>query len=47
MNAEIPAAEPRPILDDAFVHESVVQRMNQLPTYRPVNLPARYQVVPC
>jgi len=43
----IPAAEPRPIPDNAFVHESVVQRMDQLPTYRPVNLPAHYQVVPC
>jgi uncharacterized protein (DUF2235 family) len=42
----IPAAEPRPIPDDALVHESVVQRINQVSTYRPVNLPARYQVVP-
>jgi hypothetical protein len=47
MNAEIPAAEPRPIPDNAFVHESVVRRMDQLPTYRPLNLPAHYQVVPC
>jgi hypothetical protein len=43
----VPAAEPRPIPDNAFVHESVVQRTNQVPTYRPVNLPTRYQVVPC
>jgi uncharacterized protein (DUF2235 family) len=42
----IPAAEPRPIPDNAFVHESVIRRTEQVPAYRPVNLPPRYQVVP-
>jgi uncharacterized protein (DUF2235 family) len=42
----IPDAEPRPIPPDAFIHESVAQRMEAVPTYRPVNLPSRYQVVP-
>jgi uncharacterized protein (DUF2235 family) len=42
----IPEGEPRLIPDDAFLHESVVQRMDARPGYRPVNLPARYRVVP-
>ena len=43
----IPDAEPRPIPDGAFVHESVIQRMND-PTlnYKPVNFPATHQVIP-
>jgi uncharacterized protein (DUF2235 family) len=42
----IPDAEPRPIPEGAFVHESVVKRMQAVPDYRPVNMPSRYQVVP-
>jgi len=42
----IPDAEPRPIPNNAFVHESVVRRMEKVGEYRPVNLPAQYQVVP-
>ena len=42
----IPDAEPRPIAADAFVHESVDQRMKAVAAYRPLNLPSRYQVVP-
>jgi uncharacterized protein (DUF2235 family) len=42
----IPDAEPRPIPDDAFVHESVVKRMQAVPNYRPVNMPAHYQTIP-
>jgi uncharacterized protein (DUF2235 family) len=42
----IPDAEPRPILEDAFIHESVVKRMDVVKDYQPVNLPARYQTVP-
>jgi uncharacterized protein (DUF2235 family) len=42
----IPDAEPRPIPDDACVHESVVKRMQAVPGYRPVNLPTRYQTIP-
>jgi uncharacterized protein (DUF2235 family) len=42
----IPDAEPRPIAEDAFVHESVDQRAKAVAKYRPENLPSRYQVVP-
>ena len=42
----IPDAEPRPIAEDAFIHESVVQRMNAVSKYRPVNFPSRYQTIP-
>jgi uncharacterized protein (DUF2235 family) len=42
----IPRAEPRVISPDAFVHQSVVDRMGAVANYRPVNLPAVYQVIP-
>jgi uncharacterized protein (DUF2235 family) len=42
----IPDAEPRLIPEDAFIHESVVKRMDALADYRPVNLPTRFQTVP-
>jgi uncharacterized protein (DUF2235 family) len=42
----IPNAEPRLIPPDAFVHESVVRRMDAVAHYRPLNLPTRYQVIP-
>jgi uncharacterized protein (DUF2235 family) len=42
----IPHAEPRVIPQDAFIHESAVQKIRQDPNYRPVNMPARYQVIP-
>jgi uncharacterized protein (DUF2235 family) len=42
----IPAAEPRPIAEDAFIHESVIERTKAVAKYRPVNLPSRYQTVP-
>jgi uncharacterized protein (DUF2235 family) len=42
----IPDAEPRPIPEDAFIHESVVKRMQAVSKYQPVNIPSRYQVVP-
>jgi uncharacterized protein (DUF2235 family) len=41
----IPDAEPRLIPDDALIHESVVKRMEAIPSYRPVNFPLRYQTV--
>jgi hypothetical protein len=41
-----PDAEPRPIPEDAFIHESVVQRMEAVTDYRPVNLPGQYQTFP-
>ena len=40
----LPRSEPRLIPDGAFVHRSVVERMALVPAYRPVNLPATYQV---
>jgi uncharacterized protein (DUF2235 family) len=42
----IPDAEPRPIPEDAFIHESVVKRIADVGDYRPVNLPSRYQTFP-
>ncbi|MGH6712979.1 MAG: DUF2235 domain-containing protein [Bradyrhizobium sp.] len=42
----IPDAEPRPIPDGAFIHESVVKRMEKISDYRPVNLPAKYETWP-
>jgi uncharacterized protein (DUF2235 family) len=42
----IPNAEPRPIPPDAFIHQSAVDRMRAVATYRPENMPPRYQVVP-
>lgn len=40
-----PKAEPRVIPLDAFVHQSVIERMAKVPTYRPENFPKRYRVV--
>ncbi len=42
----IPDAEPRPIPENAFVHESVVKRMDAVPKYRPINLPSHHRLVP-
>jgi uncharacterized protein (DUF2235 family) len=42
----IPDAEPRPIPEGAFVHDSVVQRKQAVSKYSPINLPSRYQVIP-
>jgi uncharacterized protein (DUF2235 family) len=42
----IPDAEPRFIPDGALIHDSVLERMDAVKEYRPVNLPARYQTVP-
>lgn len=42
----LPRAEPRTIPNNAFVHESVVERMRAVTDYAPVNLPSTYQVVP-
>ncbi|MEN3289113.1 MAG: hypothetical protein V7634_3413, partial [Bradyrhizobium sp.] len=42
----IPDCEPRPIPDGAFVHESVLMRIAEMPVYRPVNLPQAYERVP-
>ena len=42
----IPNAEPRAIPQNAFLHESVVKRMEAFTDYRPINLPATYRIVP-
>jgi uncharacterized protein (DUF2235 family) len=42
----IPDAEPRFIPDGAIIHESVLQRMDAMPSYRPVNLPKQYEKFP-
>jgi uncharacterized protein (DUF2235 family) len=42
----IPDAEPRPIPEGAFIHESVTKRMDAIRDYRPVNLPTRFETVP-
>jgi len=42
----IPDAEPRPIPENAFVHESIVKRMQAVPRYQPINMPSHYQIIP-
>ncbi|KRQ94261.1 hypothetical protein CQ12_17945 [Bradyrhizobium jicamae] len=42
----IPDAEPRFIPEGAVIHESALQRMDALPSYRPVNLPREYEKFP-
>jgi uncharacterized protein (DUF2235 family) len=42
----IPNAEPRLIPEGALIHESVVQRMEAINDYRPVNLPPNFATVP-
>lgn len=42
----IPDAEPRLIPDGAFVHASVLKRMDVIADYRPVNLPRKFETVP-
>ena len=41
----IPAAEPRMIYEGANIHKSVVDRMNAVPAYAPVNFPSNFQIV--
>jgi uncharacterized protein (DUF2235 family) len=41
-----PDAEPRPIPEDALIHESVVKRMQAVSKYQPPNMPSLYKVVP-
>jgi len=42
----IPDAEPRLIPDGAIIHESALERMDAMPSYRPVNLPRQYEKFP-
>jgi uncharacterized protein (DUF2235 family) len=42
----IPDGEPRPIPEGAVIHESVVQRMAEIPEYKPVNFPLKFETFP-
>jgi hypothetical protein len=42
----IPDAEPRLVPEDAVIHESVLKRMDAMPSYRPVNFPNKYETFP-
>lgn len=42
----LPNAEPRSIPANAYIHESVTDRMKAVPAYKPVNLPSSYQIIP-
>jgi uncharacterized protein (DUF2235 family) len=42
----IPDAEPRLIPNGAVIHESAAQRMDAMPSYRPVNLPRQFEKFP-
>lgn len=42
----IPNAEPRLIPVNAYIHESVIDRMKTISSYKPVNFPSTYQVIP-
>ena len=40
----LPMAEPRAIPEGALIHKSVIDRMNQVADYMPVNLPEKYEI---
>ena len=42
----IPAAEPRLIPEDAFIHQSALDKIAQDPNYKPGNIPKNYQTIP-
>ncbi|MET3336667.1 hypothetical protein ABIF61_005191 [Bradyrhizobium japonicum] len=42
----VPDCEPRVIPEGAILHESAIRRMNELPSYRPVNVPHTYGTFP-
>jgi uncharacterized protein (DUF2235 family) len=42
----VPKAEPRPVPHNACIHESVIKRIEAVPAYRPINLPATYKIIP-
>jgi uncharacterized protein (DUF2235 family) len=42
----IPRAEPRPVPNNAWIHESVLLRKEKLPSYQPINLPPAYDAEP-
>jgi uncharacterized protein (DUF2235 family) len=42
----IPNGEPRPVPCNAFIHDSVLRRIEAVPHYRPINLPQQRRVIP-
>ena len=42
----LPLGEPRPIPDGAVIHQSVLDRIAQVSSYRPVNIPSNYTTEP-
>jgi hypothetical protein len=42
----LPRGEPRLIPDGAVIHQSVIERMAQETSYRPVNMPITYTIAP-
>ncbi len=42
----IPDGEPRPVADNALIHELVLRRMETVTHYRPPNFPSTHQLVP-
>jgi hypothetical protein len=42
----LPRGEPRPIPEGAIIHQSVVDRMAEVPSYRPINIPFSYTTEP-
>jgi uncharacterized protein (DUF2235 family) len=41
----LPACEPRLIAEDAFIHHSVIERLEKVSDYKPENLPKKYQII--
>ena len=42
----IPNAEPRSVPEGAWIHESVLRRMEAVPHYRPINFPQAHRTIP-
>jgi len=42
----LPNGEPRCVPENAFIHESVMRRIEAVQHYRPINLPKSYRTVP-
>jgi hypothetical protein len=42
----LPRGEPRPIPEGAVIHQTVIDRMAQVASYRPVNMPLTYTAEP-
>lgn len=42
----VPDAEPRKMPENAYIHESVIDKIETTGDYKPINLPSTYQIVP-